>query len=1079
MLEDSLQRSLATDPTQSFIVQAPAGSGKTEILTQRFLRLLGTVNAPEQIIALTFTRKAASEMRERILAAIQQVADNRPPQSPHQRQTFAWAESALKQDETLGWQLLKHPQRLRIMTIDALCQNLTQAIPLPEKQFPYAAIAEQPQRYYEQAARACIEHALSDERLKPSLAILLQHLDNRQDRLYELLSELLEKRDQWLEIIFGAKTQNRALYEQGLSLIAAHALQRLIRSIPSDLADELRQLCQQLAQTENNPQSPRYPLHDWSSFKQMNSQQAVALAGVLLKSDNQLRQGFDHHVGLQKSAVSPTLYRELKEKSKALLQALQDIPDFREALLRVANLPDPHYDPEQWAVLQALMTLLPLLAAHLQLLFKEANACDFTAITEQSLLALGDEDNPTDLTLYLDNAIHHLLVDEFQDTSIQQYRLLEKLTQGWQPDDGKTLFVVGDPMQSIYRFRQAEVGLFIKAKHQGIGAIRLTPLELSCNFRSSATIVNWVNTRFQSIFPAVDDMESGAISFHASTPVHAAGEDSTITAWQCANRLQEADKLLQLIEYELSAYPEDDIAILVRSRSQLKDIVSLLSRKNIPFQGVDIEQLTALPHIQDIATLTKALLCPADRIAWLALLRSPWCGLPLTDLYYLANQDRKQSIYQALQHLHQLPQLSEEGLLRARYVGQILTQALENRHQQSLVDWVRDTMKRLHAEQILNANQRNDLEQFWRLLESHCEQGQLLDMGRFETAMNQLYSEQSSPSRLQIMTIHKSKGLEFDSVILPGLGSKAVNSDQPLLRWLKLPSEPDNLLLLSPLRAAHKKECRLYNYLAYLDAEKDDYELQRLLYVAATRAKKRLHLLDNQSNDSRKSTFRALLGQQEFSVQEEESYSDPLVKPPPPLTRLPRHYYQQAIIEEKKDRNDIHFPETSSHARQIGLVAHELLQWICTVHPHTLDELPWPFAKNQLLLAGLTSVQCEEAIHRLQQQIRLVFEQDTIAHWICSAHAQEKNEYELLAREQGRIRTYILDRTFIAEGYRWIIDFKTGSEDELAREAHRKQINTYAMLLAHEETLPIRCGVYYLASGNWLGWDFQPQTLPA
>ncbi|MFC7781755.1 UvrD-helicase domain-containing protein [Legionella taurinensis] len=1079
MLKDSRQRSLAIDPTQSFIVQAPAGSGKTEILTQRFLRLLSTVNAPEQIIALTFTRKAASEMRERILRAIQQVADNIPPQSPHQQQTFALAGAALQHDKTLGWQLLKHPQRLRIMTIDALCQSITQAIPLPEKQFPYATITEQPQRYYEQAARACTEHALADESLNPCLTILLQHLDNRQDRLYELLSGLLEKRDQWLEILFSAKTQDRAGYEQGLALIEAHALQRLIRSIPSELADELCRLCQQLAQAESNPHSPRYPLHEWYSFEQMNNHQAAALAGVLLKSDHQLRQGFDHHVGLQKSTVDAVLYRELKERSKALLEALQDFPDFREALVRVANLPPPQYDREQWEVLQALMTLLPLLAAHLQLLFKEANACDFTAITEQSLLALGDEDNPTDLTLHLDNAIHHLLVDEFQDTSIQQYRLLEKLTQGWQPDEGKTLFLVGDPMQSIYRFRQAEVGLFIKAKHQGIGAIKLTPLELSCNFRSSATLVNWVNARFQSIFPALDDMESGAVSFHPSTSVHAAGEDSTITAWQCANREQEANTLLQLIEHERSVYPDADIAILVRSRSQLKEIVSLLSRKNIPFQGVEIQQLTALPHIQDIASLTKALLYPADRIAWLALLRSPWCGLPIADLYHLANHDRKKSIYYALQHLHELPQLSEEGLLRARFVSQVLTDALENRHQQSLVDWIRATAKRLHADRLLNDNQRKDLEQFWCLLESHSEQGQLVDMGRFKTAMKQLYSEQASPSRLQIMTIHKSKGLEFDSVILPGLGSKAVNSDQPLLRWLTLPSEPKNLVLLSPLRAAYKKECRLYNYLAYLDAEKDDYELQRLLYVAATRAKKRLHLLDNQENDSRKSTFRALLKAQAFNVQEDESPRESVVKPPPALTRLPRHYYEQAAPEEKKERNEIQFPETSSHARQLGIAAHELLQWVCTAHPQTMDELPWVYMENQLLLSGLTKEQCQDALDRLRQQIRLVFEEDTIAHWICKAHTGEKNEYELLAREQGRIRTYILDRTFIADGCRWIIDFKTGSDDDLAREAHRKQVNTYASLLLQEEKRPIRCGVYYLASGHWLNWDFQPQPLPA
>lgn len=92
------------------------------------------------------------------------------------------------------------------------------------------------------------------------------------------------------------------------------------------------------------------------------------------------------------------------------------------------------------------------------------NEVDFTTISQQALSALGDAENPTDLALYLDNTLHHILVDEFQDTSITQFELLTKLVHGWQQGDGKTLFIVGDPMQSIYRFRQAEVGLFLRLK---------------------------------------------------------------------------------------------------------------------------------------------------------------------------------------------------------------------------------------------------------------------------------------------------------------------------------------------------------------------------------------------------------------------------------------------------------------------------------------------------------------------------------------------------------------------------------------------------------------------------------------
>ena len=221
-------------------------------------------------------------------------------------------------------------------------------------------------------------------------------------------------------------------------------------------------------------------------------------------------------------------------------------------------------------------------------LFSEQNEVDFTAISQQALAALGDAENPTDLALYLDNAIHHLLVDEFQDTSITQFELLTKLVHGWQAGDGKTLFIVGDPMQSIYRFRQAEVGLFFRAKEQGIGPVQLNSLELSCNFRSTKTIVDWVNQQFSTIFPQQVDIESGAVSFHSSVNVIQDEEHSAIHAVQFKSREQEAKYLIQVIQYELQTHPEQSMAILVRSRIQLTEIIRLLRQHQIPYQGTDI-----------------------------------------------------------------------------------------------------------------------------------------------------------------------------------------------------------------------------------------------------------------------------------------------------------------------------------------------------------------------------------------------------------------------------------------------------------------------------------------------------------
>jgi ATP-dependent helicase/nuclease subunit A len=1071
MLNDSLQRAKATDPCNSYIVQAPAGSGKTEILTQRYLRLLGGVTAPEQIIALTFTRKAANEMRERILRALQQAAKGVSATSSHQQQTLAFATAALERDSSLHWQLLQQPNRLRIITIDSLCQTLTHAIPLQDKQVPYAQISDKPQSHYMAAARACYLYALENTDYHPCLKTLLRHLDNRQDNLLTLLAKLLANRDQWLHLLYQAKEQNKESYEHALAQIEHHELTRLQHSIPKELAEDLTCLMQRLTSIQSYSDSP---LQNWKQFNQLDRQIVSHLAAILLTSQNTLRKALDHHVGLKRGECSDTDYNELKTKSKQLFSDLAEQPDFLSALIRVKNLPPPHYNSEQWDVLQSLLTLLPLLAAHLQIIFSTHDEVDFSAISEQALLALGDDESPTDLALYLDNSIHHLLVDEFQDTSILQFQLLSKLVQSWQPNDGKTLFVVGDPMQSIYRFRSAEVGLFLRARDQGIGPVTLTPLELNCNFRSTATIVNWVNDQFKSIFPQTNDIESGAIAFHPSTHIKPADAHSCVMSFQYADKVQEAQALVERIVTELEEHPSDEIAILVRSRNQLAEIVRCLREQHIPFQGIEIDLLAQLPHLRDVWSLTQALLMPGNRLAWLALLRSPWCGLSLNDLLCIAQYSKHESIYHALSKLPQIADLSEHGRTRAHFIYTALENALANRHQQQLIPWITNTLKQLHLEKILDTSQQNDVEQYWLLLERFEKHGQIEDLTQFNQEFNRLYSQQVVPSRLKIMTIHKSKGLEFDCVILPGLSTRPPSADTPLLRWLKLPSHNHGeLLLISPIKAAHHEECSLYDYLGRLDAQKNGYELQRLLYVAATRAKKRLYLFDNNDKFTQ-GTFRHLLQNHEFVIAETPKEIPALQTNVqlPSLYQLPIHFYEPNLLSNSTNpANEIPSITTNTTPRLIGIVVHEMLQWICDHHPTTSAEIPWELANHQLKCSGLDANTLQAAQHQLKLQLTQFFN-DPVGQWLIKKHDNECNEYELLVEEHNELVTKIIDRTFCENGVRWIIDFKTGLDDEKAEHRHRQQVDEYAHLFVNGEQNSIHCGLYYLASNRWLAWEY-------
>jgi ATP-dependent exoDNAse (exonuclease V) beta subunit len=1075
-LIDSDQRSQATNPSLSFIVQAPAGSGKTEILTQRFLRLLSTVNAPEQIIALTFTRKAASEMRERIVLALQQAASGLQASSPHQQMTLDFAKQALGRSKQYQWDLLQQPNRLKVITIDSLCQSINHAIPLLEKQIAYPKITDTPDSHYVNAARRCIQFATETPEYQQAMKTLLLHVDNKQERLLSLFKTLLSQRDQWLSPLFQARTQKKSTFEHALRLIEQHELARCKESLPLHLAAELTQLIRELAVIENNPDSPRYLLKEWHDFQHINQEIAEALCKTLLVGDNSFRKSFDHHVGLKQGICTDTDYRRLKASSKELLTQLNEHSDFLNSLLQVSQLPKPEYDIEQWEVLQALFVLLPLLVSHLHVFFSESNEVDFTAISQQALTALGDADNPTDLALYLDNAIHHLLVDEFQDTSITQFELLTKLVQGWQSNDGKTMFVVGDPMQSIYRFRQAEVGLFFRAKEQGIGPVKLRSLELSCNFRSTETIVNWVNHHFAKIFPQHVDIESGAVSFHPSVNVIKDKELSAIHALQFKNREQEAENLIQLINKELSSNPDQTLAILVRSRRHLVEIINLLRQHQIPYQGTDIDLLAHLEHLRDVWSLTHALLLPGDRLSWMALLNSPYCGLSLNDILSIAQFNKNKSIYHALLQLNKIKQLSEEGRIRAEFFLQVMHQALSQRYQSRLSDWVAQTLKELHVEHILNQSQLNDLDQLWSLLDRYEQEGRLPDMNEFIMEFNKLYSQQATPSRLQIMTIHKSKGLEFDTVFLPGLGAQPNRGDNPMLRWLTIPTQNHgNLLLASPIQGAHQDRCALYDYLSQLDEEKNHYESQRLLYVAVTRAKSRLYLMDSSAKSS-KGSFHNLLKNQEFldighaRSPEEISFSLPQ------LTKLPLAFYSQAKIPSMVPLNTQRTELSAGTPRLIGIVAHRLLQWICDHHPQTIEQVPWNLARDELKKLGFNQEMQQTALSTLQDQITHLFHHETGA-WLIAKHHKERNEYELLVEVHNRLATRIIDRTFEDNGKLWIIDFKTGKEDLIASKKHQEQLNEYGYYLSSRSTLPIHCGLYYLNNGHWVTWQYEAELI--
>src|SRR3990167_8239883 len=599
LLSDQAVREEALSPVESFIVQAPAGSGKTELLTQRFLHLLTKVSHPEQIIALTFTKKAANEMQERIFNTLNTAKNGGRDIQP---KTLQIALSVLKHDQNLQWELLNNAHRLRVMTIDALCQWIVNAMPCKSSLAYEGKVHLFPEKLYRRAAQECFATCLTGP-LKPHLLNLLEQLDNSQEKLLNLLSFLLTKRDQWLELIYNAKDTSKLKIEALLAGMAKNALYELKNSLEAYEMQDLQQFCQQLIAYGAMPDWAA-SLSSWHLNANFSLEHAKALVKLLLTSQLSFRKSADHHIGLKKEAHKKAEFALLKAKSVEIFAKLALNSSFYKALIHIHNLPASNYKVQNWDLLQSLFIVLVQLVAHLKVVFKEENNVDFSEVAETALAALGDEDNPTDLNLYLDYSIKHILIDEFQDTSFMQFKLISRLTAGWETTDLRTLFIVGDPMQSIYRFRQAEVGLFLKVREEGIGNIKLTPLYLTTNFRSCANLVTWVNQHLKEVFPAKENIALGEVTFHQADTI--SKENGLVKAYTTNSSYEEANLISEII-IKHSQEKAASIAVLVRSRSHLDALIPLLKAKQLAFDGVELVSLSNKAEICDLYALTQAL----------------------------------------------------------------------------------------------------------------------------------------------------------------------------------------------------------------------------------------------------------------------------------------------------------------------------------------------------------------------------------------------------------------------------------------------------------------------------------------
>ncbi len=1082
--KDSYVRDEVIDPSRSFVVSAPAGSGKTGLLTFRVLKLLCIVNKPEEILAITFTRKAASEMRERIFGWLDKASSpdsliNLEDMSDYDKSLFTTAKQAVKRDEQLGWALLSNRSQLNIATIDGFCKGICNQLPFFSAIGSTTSVIDNPSSEYDLVTRRWIFDELKEKK-NEHISALIEHFSGNIERLVSLFSELLSVRDQWLPLV-SIDSDSDALkhyFEQTLQEWVYQSIEGICPYLNTYEGELFQHISYALSHIEEaKDPSLIKELSSFSSLPNWTPRSEVFwrnLAKFCLTKD---KNGYKYRQRLDKNLGFPAFKdkQENAEAKKIKASVLNMFSELSESglsanlLSEMLFLPNTHYNDDQWRILEALLSVLPKLAAYLKLRFSELGQADFNEFSLGAVRALDHEMGDIDLQQRLDYRIQHVLIDEFQDTSQTQLDLLKAITKEWIPNDGKTLFLVGDGMQSCYSFRNANVGIFLTMRHLGLSNIDLNPRDLTVNFRSDKCLVDWVNQAFEPVFPSEDNANSGAVKYIPSVAFNDTGKNSYVSSRAYAKgTLLEAEGISNEVKHLLNTYPEDSIAVLARSRSHLSQVIKAFEENDIDYLATDFDPLISKQHITDIHSLSQAIFDFGNKLAFLALLRSPFCALDHADLFQVFNAETKEeknptSVLTLIERSLSSKSLSKNGLLRLSRFYSTISDVKKYLNRRSFSECVEITWLKLGgAESLESEAEIDDIQNYLTLLRKYELASSIKNWSDLELALEKEFATPSTRTSnpVHIMTMHKSKGLEFDTVFLPSLDKRKRSDDSDILYWLeKLDQNLQSQFILSPISAPNKGiDNQITKYIKSLKSEKSGYEDSRIFYVACTRSKKRLYLSANfefdELGDIKPAEKSALISKVWTNIKDtiEVHNTDHQIKEnpnkqslrtvtssSPKIKALPIdwHFEQEGFSDISStitfDNSDYDFyqcwSDQNSVNKSFGIVIHSLLQHCSETGIETFagmgsDRLN-ALIEFHLRKEGVsthTMVSASSEIFDVFQKLL----SDPHLHWILSSsHTSSQNEWSLWHRHHGVSKESIIDRSFIDGSTRWVIDYKS------------------------------------------------------
>lgn len=1084
------QQSAASDPYHSVWVEASAGTGKTKVLSDRVLRLLLEKADPAKILCLTYTKAAAVEMNERIAKRLSSWAvdseenlkkeilsllgSDIPPKELHNTLNFA---------RTLFAILLDTHGGMKIQTIHSFCQDILKRFPLEAGISPYFDVLD------DRSAKEILQNIKLD--------LLKQSENESTGELAKAIKYLTQSISEFtFPTIMNMITENRNKIEElltknnnDLHLITSQLEEKLdVRATLTE--DKIKSDALKVA---NIPELKKAIEALFKSGKEDNKK-AEALSAVLASNFSPNTYHLYRSVFLNKDSTV--------QKRLACADAVKNYPEILNFMQKqVETLLVAENKLTSLQVLRSTTAMLNVAKCIIDKYnaFKEVYATldyeDLIIITKKLL----ENSNVADWVLFkLDGGIEHILIDEAQDTSPNQWAIIRALTQEFFAGLGRyenklerTVFVVGDRKQSIYSFQGADPREFDKMyqyfeKHSQ----NFAKVHLDVSFRSTKAVMDCVNMLFEAkeakkgVVPENEHInhrpfrlgEGGKVEIFPLLHPDNNGDEETINWRLPVTRIQKtsaSNQLARLIAQNIKTMVESNEILTSKNRPlRYGDFMFLVQRRNsfveefvrackdlgVNVAGVDKLKLLEQIAVQDLISLGKFLLLPNDDLSLAEVLKSPLFMLDDDDLFTLCYQ-RRSSLFDNILKNPQYADTAEKlktllnmaGFCRPFELFNYILVKMNGRknfisRMGSEVEDVLDEFLNL----TISFEQKHT-----PLLES------FISWVEKDEVIIQKEMEQGESNTVKIMTVHGSKGLQAPIVILADTTRIKIQSKKSELLW-----DTEGNVFFPADSSCYDDMC---NEIKEQNKNADEDEYRRLLYVALTRAEDRLYVAGyyTKKEVSRSSWYKLLENnlhsniplaendkrivyeiKQENDFEEEKTivspapclpdYSDLLV-PAAPEKPLAKPYTPSKIINDETEVAASPLEENGNFYKR-GTVIHKLLQFISNIPLSERYEAALKFTQQQLP---------EFSAYEQKRIINEVID-------LCSTYSDlfsvsSVAEVPIIGEADGKIISAKVDRLVVCSNKVMVVDYKTNRPAaktiEDVPEMYLKQMAIYKKLL--------------------------------